>query len=139
MCGSRNVGMTRSGGASSGLPICGTCGKPHFGECHLLRSAPVTCYTCGQPGHRSANCRSGMAVPTQSVGSVQGPRAPSGSVGGRGGGSVGRGAASAGRGTGANATPLGAGGEQAGLYALAGGVNENANDEANVSLSGARG
>ncbi|CAN1782740.1 hypothetical protein LINPERHAP1_LOCUS16002, partial [Linum perenne] len=78
---------------------------------------------------KSWECPTRRAAPAQSVGSVQGSRAPSGRPGGRGGGSVGRGVASAGRGTGANATPLGAGGEQGGLYALAGGVDENANDE----------
>ncbi|CAN1768730.1 Retrovirus-related Pol polyprotein from transposon 17.6 [Linum perenne] len=122
-CPARTSGTVRSGGAPSGLPLCDKCGKRHFGVCHLL--AGVTCYTCGQRGHRSLNCPTKRATPTQSVGSVQGPRAPSGSYGGRGGGSFGRGA---GRGTGANATPVGAGGEQGRLYALTRGAAENAND-----------
>ncbi|CAN1833730.1 hypothetical protein LINPERHAP1_LOCUS33881, partial [Linum perenne] len=113
----RRSGLVSRSGASGGLPMCGICKKPHFGECHLLGSAPVTCYTCGQPGHKSNFCPRRSIAPAQSVGSVQGPRAPSKSYGG-GGGSMGRGVASAGRGTGANAMPVGTGGDQGRLYAL---------------------
>ncbi|CAN1156134.1 hypothetical protein LINPERPRIM_LOCUS39665 [Linum perenne] len=124
----RSAGSARSGGVPSGFPICGTCGKSHFGTCHLLRNASVTCYTCGQRGHRSNVCPTRSAVPTQSVGSVQGPRAPSGGHGSRGEGSYGRGTTGAGRGTGANAMPVGTGGDRGRLYALTRGAAENAND-----------
>ncbi|CAN1815801.1 hypothetical protein LINPERHAP1_LOCUS27567 [Linum perenne] len=134
-CKMRSAGSARSGGASSGLPICGTCGKPHFGTCHLLRTASVTCYTCGQRGHRSNVCPTRSVAPTQSVGSVQGPRAPSGGQGGRGGDNYGRGTTGAGRGTGANAIPVGTGGDQGRLYALTRGAAENAND----MVTGSRG
>ncbi|CAN6685635.1 unnamed protein product [Malus baccata var. baccata] len=41
------------GSGGSGAPLCRKCNNRHFGEC---RRGNNGCYTCGQMGHRAAQC-----------------------------------------------------------------------------------
>ncbi|XP_048448099.1 uncharacterized protein LOC125480903 [Pyrus x bretschneideri] len=64
--GGRFAGGTRGqrqGDTGKGrAPVCRRCNNRHFGEC---RQGSSGCFTCGQMGHRAANCLQSQQKPQQ--------------------------------------------------------------------------
>ncbi|KAM1798767.1 hypothetical protein ACFX12_032803 [Malus domestica] len=50
------------GSGGSGAPLCRRCNNRHFGEC---RRGSNGCFTCGQMGHRAAQCPQSQQRPQQ--------------------------------------------------------------------------
>ncbi|XP_068317080.1 uncharacterized protein [Pyrus communis] len=49
-------GQRQGDGGRGRAPVCRRCNNQHFGEC---RRGSSGCFTCGQMGHRAANCPQG--------------------------------------------------------------------------------